>query len=490
MTLSDEKSMLATVAERILVRVNRAVTDAEQVLDELRASALAPCSSEHIDLMRSLVFNTRSIEEIGYFSENRLICTSWGMAEGDVNFSEPDFFLRDGVGVTLNVRPLLTGGNKKLALSDGSYNVLVDPLRFVDVVAAPQIGLSLMTRTGLLVASPADVPRERIEEYAAAPKQSIDGNIIYSTLQTVDWTAVAFQPRPGFLSTLRREQLVFLPIGLMIAGLIIAAVFWQSRQRLSLKAEIAAAIRHGEFLVHYQPIMEIASKRCVGAEALVRWRRRDGSWVRPDLFIPVAEESGLIGEITELVIANVASDLSAFLANDPTMHVSINLSPQDLQTDTTLVQLRAWVSGKRILPGQIWLEITERGFMDYDATREYIARASSAGYRLSIDDFGTGYSSLAHLQNIDFDNLKIDKSFVDAIGVASPKSPVIYHIIEMAKGLSATIVAEGVETQEQADYLEANGVTLGQGWLYSKALPADEFHKFARHHGLTQSRRI
>jgi sensor c-di-GMP phosphodiesterase-like protein len=123
----------------------------------------------------------------------------------------------------------------------------------------------------------------------------------------------------------------------------------------------------------------------------------------------------------------------------------------------------------------VWLEVTERGFIDYGAARDIIAEARAKGYRLSIDDFGTGYSSLTHLQQITFDALKIDKSFVDTIGVPSAKSAVIFHIIEMAKALGVSIIAEGVEHQVQADYLRANGVGLAQGWLYARALPPEEF---------------
>lgn len=196
----------------------------------------------------------------------------------------------------------------------------------------------------------------------------------------------------------------------------------------------------------------------MGAEALARWRRPDGSWVRPDLFITVAEDTGLIGDITALVIEHVGRDLGAMLARDPSLHVAINLAPDDLKTDVVLNRLNALIANHAIAPAQVWLEVTERGFMDYDSARDIIAEARAKGYRLSIDDFGTGYSSLTHLQQITFDALKIDKSFVDTIGVPSAKSAVIFHIIEMAKALGVSIIAEGVEHQAQADYLRANGV--------------------------------
>ena len=439
---------------------------------------IEPCSQAHIDLMRRLVFNTRTVEEIGFFNAGRLACTSWGRIDGAILFRDPDFTTQEGIGVTLGVQPALSGGAPKLALNSGSYNVLVDPLRFVDVLAEPQIMMGLMTRTGLSVSRTGDVTSERLVSFATLPGAGVQDSFIYSAVQSGDWTAIAFEQRPSFFSTLRREQLILLPISLFLAGLIVSLVYWQSRQRLSLKAEIATAIRKQEFEVYYQPIIEIASGRCIGAEALVRWRRPDGSWVRPDLFIPVAEDTGLIGDISRLVITRMASDLGTLLAGNRSLHVSINLAPDDLRTDAVMAQLKSMTSQRGIAPGQVWLEVTERGFMDYDTASETIAKLRAEGYRLSIDDFGTGYSSLRHLQQVEFEALKIDKSFVDTIGVASAKSAVIFHIIEMAKALGVTIIAEGVERQDQADYLQANGVALAQGWLYSRALPAPEFEAF------------
>ena len=124
---------------------------------------------------------------------------------------------------------------------------------------------------------------------------------------------------------------------------------------------------------------------------------------------------------------------------------------------------------------QIWLEMTERSFLEIDAVRSTIIRAREIGYCVAIDDFGTGYSSLQYLQGLPLDSLKIDKSFIDTIGKDTATSSVTSHIIEMAKTLNLIIVAEGIETQEELDYLRAREVDLGQGWFFAKAMPADEF---------------
>ncbi len=475
LAISDEEALLTLTAQRVLIRADRAARDANQTFEALSRTTLTPCSPAHIDLMRQLVFNTRTIEEIGRFENGQLTCTSWGPVDTPIPYGKPDFETASGLGVTLNVRPALPGGATKLALSRGDYNVLVDPARFIDVVAPAQISMGLATAQGQLIAQSEGAPARRVATLAQTPSVGMDDDLAFSAIRSGDWTAIAVEPRPGFLSTLRREQLILLPIALFLACFIVTLVVWQSRRRLSLANEIRTAIRHAEFEVHYQPILELASGRCVGAEALVRWRRHDGSWVAPALFIPVAEQSGVIGEITALVIERVGTDLGPALARDPTLHISINLAPVDLTTDVVLTRLQALTQRHGIDPAQVWIEVTERGVMDYEASRDIISRLREAGHRLSIDDFGTGYSSLSHLQQITFDALKIDKSFVDTIGVPSAKSAVIFHIIAMAKALGVSMVAEGVEHAAQADYLREHGVQFVQGWLYSRALPPDEF---------------
>ncbi len=138
------------------------------------------------------------------------------------------------------------------------------------------------------------------------------------------------------------------------------------------------------------------------------------------------------------------------------------------------------MAGSGILPQQIWMEATERGFLDLDRARTMLAQARRAGHSVAIDDFGVGFSSLQYLEQLPLDALKIDKSFIDAIGTESATSPVTPHIIDMAKELGLWVVAEGVETEAQLAYLHTRKVEFAQGWLFSRPLPRDEFVVF--HH--------
>jgi len=200
--------------------------------------------------------------------------------------------------------------------------------------------------------------------------------------------------------------------------------------------------------------------------------------VRPDLFIPLAEQSGLILPITDQVVAAVVSDLQAMLSHDKQLHVAVNVCADDIRSGRILEVVYRALEGTGIASPQIWLEATERGFIDIDAACITLTKARQGGHRIAIDDFGTGYSSLSCLQGLPLDALKIDKSFIDTIGTEAATSSVTPHIIAMAKTLSLKVVAEGVETQAQADCLLALGVDYAQGWLYGKAMPAAQFSRF------------
>lgn len=276
-----------------------------------------------------------------------------------------------------------------------------------------------------------------------------------------------------------------IPIGVGLSLALIALIVWLSRQRLSMAGELATGIRKKEFVAHYQPIIELSTGRCIGAEALIRWPKPDGTWVRPDLFIPFAEQHGMIVQVTEIMIQDVILKMKRALTAHSDMHVAINISAQDLESGQFLTLITDEIQAAGVQASQVWLEVTERGFINADIARAILAKARDAGHVIAIDDFGTGYSSLSMLETLPVAVLKIDKSFVDAIGRNAATSLVMPHIIEMAHSLKLKMVAEGIETEDQETILRQSSVEYGQGWLYSKALPFEEFMAFyeKRHDG-------
>lgn len=478
--VQKEHERLHLFASRAIARAGMSLDEANGALRQIDQFSGIRCSTDHIARMRQLTINTRTIEEMGYFENGLLKCSSWGPTEGRVAQSAPDFVTRGGIAVTARIQPVMSDGHALMALQYKEHNVLIDPVRFVDVIVDPGVQLALTTQTGTLLGALNAPEPARIGKMIAGPGEGIDDDLLFATARGTGWIAVATEPESQILDSVHQQQLLLLPLGAFIAAFIIGMVVWLSRRRLSPLGELQIAVRKREFIVHYQPIVELRTGNCIGAEALVRWKRPDGSLVRPDLFIPLAEESGLIAAITDQIIALVVFELNRFLVADRSIHIAINLSAIDVSTARVLPVIEKALLQTGIQPKQIWLEATERGFVDIDAARSTLARARELGHAVAIDDFGTGYSSLSYLEGLPLDALKIDKSFIDTISTNSVTSSVTPHIIGMAKTLKLKIIAEGVETQAQADYLLERDVEYGQGWLFASPMPAAEFITYCR----------
>jgi sensor c-di-GMP phosphodiesterase-like protein len=478
LAVKAEHDRLDGFASQTITRANRVYAETRDALHAIHGSDAEPCSTPHIERMRVLTIDTPSVHEIGYFEDRLLKCTSWGPTETRIEQTPSDYTTADGLGVTINMQPLVSHGKPMTAIQYKDYNALVDRMRFVDVIVDPGIRLAIASEDGDLIATLNDPDPHLLKSIIAEPRNGMDQHNLFSVARGDGWMAIATQSRGEMLSNLRREQMLLLPIGAFIAVFIVGIVVWLSRKRLSPLGELTFAVQKREFIAYYQPIVELKTGRCVGAEALVRWRRPDGTIVQPDLFVPLAEQSGLIRAITDQVIEAVVADLGDLLVAERSLHVAINLSADDVKTGRVLPVLQNALARSDVWPQQIWLEATERGFVDIASARTTIARARQLGYSVAIDDFGTGYSSLQYLQGLPLDALKIDKSFIDTIGRNTATSSVTSHIIDMAKALNLYLIAEGVETEAQAAYLRARNVDFAQGWLLGKAQPAEQFKAF------------
>ena len=248
----------------------------------------------------------------------------------------------------------------------------------------------------------------------------------------------------------------------------------------ALERHLHDAIFRDEFTVLYQPIVHLRDGQCSGVEALLRWRNGHGILLSPDTFMAVALETGLIEPITERVIELVAADMIPLLRERPEFHVGINVPPGLLGRGRHLA-LVAERCGLMEYIAQIVIEITETSIVDA-LSRQAVTLARAMQARVAIDDFGTGNNELAQLQDLEIDFIKIDKSFVCRLGCHQQATKFVEWIVDLTHDIGAQSIAEGVETEAQADYLRGLGVELVQGYLYAKPLTLPELRGFLNRH--------
>jgi diguanylate cyclase (GGDEF)-like protein len=247
-----------------------------------------------------------------------------------------------------------------------------------------------------------------------------------------------------------------------------------SPSRLNLEAQLRNALRAGEFLLHYQPIVDLTNGKIHGFEALLRWQPGDGLLISPAAFIPVAETSDLIIPISQWVLKSACAQFARWVAGSGSaLTVSINLSTRLFQQPDLVGEVSIALQEANLPPGCLDIEITESSAMQnvsYSATT--LRRLKDLGVHISLDDFGTGYSSLSYLKKLPIDRIKIDKSFVLNLPGDEDDAAIVSAVVALAHRLKRTAVAEGIETKGQLSFLRNEGCDHGQGFLFSPALPA------------------
>lgn len=256
----------------------------------------------------------------------------------------------------------------------------------------------------------------------------------------------------------------------------------RARERQHLESGIRQALERQELSLHYQPKIHLASGQVVGAEALIRWFSPQQGWISPAQFIPVAEDSGLINRISQWVVGEATRQSRAWQqAGLAPIRLSVNLSASDFRQPQLLQQLQRALLDSALDPTLLELEITEGVLMqNVEATLATLQAIKALGVRLAVDDFGTGYSSLSYLRKFPVDVLKIDQSFIHGLSHEPKDAALVSAIIQLGRSLNLSIIAEGVETQEQLAFLKQQGCEEGQGYYFSKALLADSFARLLR----------
>jgi diguanylate cyclase (GGDEF)-like protein/PAS domain S-box-containing protein len=258
-----------------------------------------------------------------------------------------------------------------------------------------------------------------------------------------------------------------------------AAAPQDHRSMLELLVDLRQAVSAQTLQLHYQPVLRLGTDKVVGAEALLRWDRPGHGQVPPSVFIPLAEENGLIVELGAWTLQQACRDAMQWPDD---LSVAVNVSARQL-TDDVVGKVRSALAQSGLPPERLWLEVTETAmFADVPSAAETLAAVASLGVHISLDDFGTGYSSMAYLRDFPVHALKIDRSFVAGLGASADDAAIVATLISLAGTLNLAVIAEGVETPRQLSELHRLGCEYGQGYLWSKAVANDEFLEVVARH--------
>ncbi|WP_434052298.1 MAG: EAL domain-containing protein [Roseibium sp.] len=266
-----------------------------------------------------------------------------------------------------------------------------------------------------------------------------------------------------------------------IAVLFVAIGVWLSwRPESEANDEFVAAIRNGEFIPFYQPVMDIETLRLRGCEVLMRWRRPNGTIVSPGQFMAYAENNGHIFDMTRHIMRLSSEEVGDLYGENPDFKLSINLFAGHFLDREVVADIKSIFENSKISFQQIVVEVTERHPLeDMEFARKIMAELQALGVRVALDDVGTGHGGMAYLQKLGVDIIKIDKMFIDTISSDDNSTTIVDSMVELADNLGMGIIAEGVEQEEQIERLLELGVTAAQGYFFAAPMPADEFIAFA-----------
>jgi sensor c-di-GMP phosphodiesterase-like protein len=480
-SLAQERQRAAGYAREVLGRTDATADELAVDFNLLENSPdPAPCSDYNLELMRRLDVSSAMIQAIGVLRGTQLICSSVTGPGQPVELGPPPIREPSGLLIWTSAELPFAKGTPFIVIGKGRFAAIVhhsvpisvsrvDPSMVVAAVAAPNHAI-ITSRGGVKPAWLHAVPANKTGTI-------VDDDYVVAALTSSRYKVSAIVGLPVTERNAMAWSIArwLVPCALLMGVLLAWGAILFARTQLALPMVLKAALKRKELFMVYQPVIDLRTGKWVGAEALIRWNRPGGEAVRPDIFIVAAEDSGLIPQVTrQVVLEQVGRQAAILFDRYPDFHVAINLAAEDLQSERTIEMLRELVVKTGARDGGLMVEATERSFAAPESVRHVIDALRSAGIRIAIDDFGTGYSSLSFLESVNFDLLKIDKSFVDSLQTGAATSQVIHHIIEMAKALRLEMIAEGVETAAQAQFLRERGVQFAQGWLFAEPMPFEQ----------------
>ena len=470
---------------RVFATVNASMTEMRRILATLNASPYPRCSHAEMQFARGLVFHSEFVRDAGHMEGGSIVCSAALGSEGlpGANF-RPDIVESDGTRIYRDLQPFRNPAGMSFTFQAGNSFVVRDPrvedhLRGINLhfnfTVFDETSASWVRLSGQPPLFPASVTNHDGEGrlgdnlWVTHCSSAFPGCITsYASI-----AQAASDMRPLVLGCSLLGAFVVAFLSLLGSALLV--------RRRSMVDQLRRAIARNELFLAYQPIVDLPSRRIVGAEALVRWNHR-GRPVSPGVFVAVAEQHGFVAGLTRWVVRRALTEFGPTLRATPGFRLSLNVAAADLADPRFLPMLHEALTEAKVQPASLTLEITESTTARGTPAEATIPRLRDAGYSVHIDDFGTGYSSLSYLQDLAVDGIKIDRAFTHSVGTGAANSAVLPRILAMAEALNLEVVVEGIENDSQADYFFRTGQPLlAQGWLFGRPSPAaDLLDRLAR----------
>lgn len=455
----------ASVARDVVSSTERLLDETRSAIDRASPLLTEPCTPEVRAGLRRLTIGIEHIREINFFHQNLQVCSSFG---GAVPVRE---FISAGDGRMLFLATDDSGfpGDPVIILrryyGDWSITASVATRWTAYSLKQPYNHRPLALRTADMVLTAGNhLVKEPLTRYTHA---------VYSGLYpfSVEYSGDRRIPLALFL----RDGALSLLLSALL-GATVATTLWHALLRRS--TELRQAVRNGEIVPWYQPIVDASTGQIVGVEILARWEKPDGTVLSPASFIAEAESSDLIITLTRRMTRRAACELPSLLQDQPCWHIGLNVTQAHIQETGFIIECLSFTAA--FPPGGIslTLELTEREpFGNSEALRNRLEQLHASGIAIALDDFGTGYSNMEYLSKLPVDIIKLDRVFVSRIGQGAAAEQLLLSLIDLARVLNLKIVAEGVETEVQADWLRERGVYWQQGFYYSPPVPQCELRQ-------------
>ncbi len=460
-------------AGQVVERIENALERATVSLREGHTRNLASCGAAEKEALRLLVFESPVLKEIAVLGpDGRLLCNNIGslvqISPGSTSYPthEPGLDLavaltRGPYGRALRLQMSAANGDRIGGLIAVGLFVPNSDIHRSDLGIGIEIELVPGGRL-INIRGPGAVP-------GTPDIRSIRQSERYPIKIEYYASEGAWRLQRGWIVTATTAGGAVL--GLLLA--LLTLVGWRERGPM---ADMHRALRNGEFIPFYQPVIDLDTGRILGCEVLVRWRKPDGRLIPPGAFIGEAERTGFIFPMTLAVMRQAAAELGPTYASRPDLKCGFNLCAAHFRDERIVSDVMAIFSHSDVALSQVLLEVTERDPLpDMDGARKIIARFQEMGVKVALDDVGTGHGGMSYLLKLRVDVMKIDKLFIDALGSERQSTAIVDSLIDLAAHLNMEVIAEGVETFEQVEALRRRGVRSAQGYVFAPPLPGSSY---------------